>query len=229
MAKATVAPDPVSRLTLKETVYEKLRDLILNGGIEPGRTVTVQSLADAFGVSPMPIREILHRLVAEKALTIVEGRSVGIPRLTIDRLVDLRRIRVELESIATTWAIRHLNAADFQTLADAIERMDEAIEKGDRAGYVSANRTFHFTIYDCAGSPSLLSIIETLWLQVGPYFSLLDQSGNWSLANGHHRDLRDALLRKDVRAARRALQHDIEGGLGVLNNMLMEQQRAVDG
>ncbi|WP_062227526.1 GntR family transcriptional regulator [Aureimonas frigidaquae] len=227
MGKATVTPDPVVRLTLKDTVYEKLRDLILNGGIEPGKSVTIQSLADAFGVSPMPIREILHRLVAEKALTLIEGRSVGIPRLTVDRLADLRRVRVELESIATGWAIRHLNASDFQQLSEAIDRMDAAIAQGDRAGYVSANRAFHFTIYNCGGSPSLLSIIETLWLQIGPYFSLLDTSGNWSMANGHHRDLRDALMRKDVRAARRALQADIEGGMGVLHEMLLERRRTL--
>ena len=74
-----------------------MKELILNGGIEPGRTVTIQSLADAFGVSAMPVREALHRLVAEKALTVVAGRSVGIPPLNIDRLEDLTRARIEIE------------------------------------------------------------------------------------------------------------------------------------
>ena len=76
---------PVPRETVQDHVYRQLKELILNGGIEPGRTVTIQSLADAFGVSAMPVREALHRLVAEKALTVVAGRSVGIPPLNIDR------------------------------------------------------------------------------------------------------------------------------------------------
>lgn len=45
----------------------------------------------------MPVREALHRLVAEKALTVVAGRSVGIPPLSIERLKDLKRVRVEIE------------------------------------------------------------------------------------------------------------------------------------
>jgi DNA-binding GntR family transcriptional regulator len=39
--------------------------------------VTIQSLSDAFGVSTMPVREVLNRLVAEKALTVICGRSVS--------------------------------------------------------------------------------------------------------------------------------------------------------
>jgi DNA-binding GntR family transcriptional regulator len=58
--------------------------------------VTIQSLSDAFGVSTMPVREVLNRLVAEKALTVISGRSVGIPPLTIERLEDLQRVRVEI-------------------------------------------------------------------------------------------------------------------------------------
>ncbi len=95
---------PVSRATIQDNVYGKLRELILNGAIEPGRTVTVQSLSEAFGCSAMPVREAMHRLVAEKALTVVAGRSVGIPSLTLERLEDLRRVRVEVEGTAATWA-----------------------------------------------------------------------------------------------------------------------------
>ena len=69
MALARVQQDilysPVPRTTIQDQVLGKLRELILNGGIEPGRTVTVQSLAEAFGVSAMPVREALQRLVAE--------------------------------------------------------------------------------------------------------------------------------------------------------------------
>ena len=66
--------------------------------------MTVQSLAEAFGVSAMPVREALHRLSAAQALTVVAGRSVGIPALTVERLEDLRRVRGEIEGLAAAWA-----------------------------------------------------------------------------------------------------------------------------
>ncbi len=62
-------------------------------------SATVQSLADAFGVSPMPVREALRRLTAANALTVVSGRSIGIPALSRERLTDLRNVRFEIEAM----------------------------------------------------------------------------------------------------------------------------------
>jgi DNA-binding GntR family transcriptional regulator len=210
--------EPVTRTTVQDHVYLKMKELILNGDIEPGRMVTIQSLSDAFGVSTMPVREVLNRLVAEKALTVVSGRSVGIPPLTIDRLDDLRRVRVEIEGVATEWAARGISDADLDHLAGLIDRMDVAKTERDRATYVPANRDFHFTIYRAAGSETLMSIIESLWLQIGPYFDLLKVTGNWWTANVEHGAMRDALLRRDGAGARKALEADIEGAAAALSS-----------
>src|ERR1700734_2582639 len=87
---------PVVRLprnTLQDHVYRQLCELILNGEIAPGQLVTIQGLADAFGVSAMPVREALQRLTAARVLTVISGRSIGILPLTGERLFDLRRGR----------------------------------------------------------------------------------------------------------------------------------------
>jgi DNA-binding GntR family transcriptional regulator len=220
--------EPVIRTTVQDHVYLKMKELILNGEIEPGRMVTIQSLSDAFGVSTMPVREVLNRLVAEKALTVVSGRSVGIPPLTIERLDDLRRVRVEIEGVATEWAAREISDADLDHLAGLIDRMDVAKTERDRATYVPANREFHFTIYRAAGSETLMSIIESLWLQIGPYFDLLKVTGNWWTANVEHGAMRDALLRRDGAGARNALEADIEGAAAALKDILVEQQRTAE-
>ena len=195
-----------------------MKELILNGGIEPGRTVTIQSLADAFGVSAMPVREALHRLVAEKALTVVAGRSVGIPPLNIDRLEDLTRARIEIEGVATEWAALVISAADLAKLDDLIATMEAAQAAGDGKRYVPANRDFHFTVYQAAGSETLLSIIKSLWLRIGPYFDLLNAAGGLRASNAEHRRLRDALGRGDGAEARAALKADIEGAAGILRD-----------
>lgn len=211
---------PVSRATIQDHVYGRVRELILTGAIEPGRTVTVQSLAKAFGVSAMPVREAMQRLVAEKALTIVAGRSVGIPFLSSDRLDDLSRVRVEVEGTAIAWAAKGMASAQLQCLDDLIEEMERAKADGDRARYVPANRAFHFTIYGAAGSDVLLSIIETLWLQIGPFFNLLGEGDAWGSSNDHHRVMRSAIARGDADEARRALRHDIDDAAHMLLRVL---------
>ncbi len=181
---------PVSRVTVQEHVYGRLRELILNGGIEPGRTVTVVSLSEAFGVSAMPVREALHRLVAEKALTVVTGRSVGIPLLTAQRLHDLRRVRVAVEGTATEWAAQRLTASDLAELDRLIDQMETAKAEKNREVYVPANREFHFMIYRAADFETLLSLIE---IAVAADWSLLQSAQDHrQLAHRQYRTPGDA-------------------------------------
>ncbi len=217
---ASIPVSPAPRETLQDHVYRKVKDLILSGEIEPGRSITIKSLATAFAVSHMPVREALQRLTAERALTVVSGRSVGIPPLSGERLADLRRVRNEVEGMAAAWAA---DAADEEAL-DQIDRLNEALDRAvdsnDVKAYLHANRAFHFTVYAAAGSPSLLSMIESLWLQISPYFNLLHASGNYVEANQHHRAMAKALRERDAEAARIAVQADIAAAADQLERLL---------
>jgi DNA-binding GntR family transcriptional regulator len=217
---------PVPRQTVQDHVYQQLKMLILNGEIEPGFTVTIQSLSDAFGVSPMPVRESLRRLVAEKALRVVAGRSVGVPPLTIERLEDLKRVRIEIEGVATEWAAQSISKIELKRLGELIEQMDLAETERNRNKYVPANHEFHFIIYRCAASEILFSVIESLWLQIGPYFGLLNASPDWQTSNTEHRAIKKALSEGNGAAARRALVADIEGAAAALKRILVDQNQS---
>src|ERR1700688_2221306 len=107
---------PVARAprgTLQDHVYRQLCELILNGEIAPGQLITIQALAEAFGVSAMPVREALQRLTAARVLTVISSRSIGIPPLTGERLSDLRRVRLEVESLAPIWATQKMSDSDI--------------------------------------------------------------------------------------------------------------------
>lgn len=64
-ASAVLPFAPAPRETLQDYVYQRVKELILTGDIAPGQSVTFNSLASAFAVSHMPVREALRRLVAE--------------------------------------------------------------------------------------------------------------------------------------------------------------------
>ena len=65
-------------LPTHEEVYRRLREQILFGGIRPGSAVTLRGLADALGVSSMPVREAVRRLIAERALLLHVNRRVSV-------------------------------------------------------------------------------------------------------------------------------------------------------
>ena len=211
---------PAPRETLQDHVYRRVKDMILNGDIEPGRTITIKSLATAFAVSHMPVREALHRLTAERALTVVAGRSMGIPPLSAERLEDLRRVRSEIEGMAAAWAAAAIDEAGLARLDRLNDALDQAVAEGSVKRFLHANHVFHFAVYEAAGSATLLSMIESLWLQISPYFNLLHASGNYVEANKQHRAVTAALHLGDADGARRAIQADIAAAASSLEALL---------
>lgn len=212
--------EPLARDTLQERVYRQVAGLILDGVIAPGQLVTIQSLADSFGVSTMPVREAMKRLTASKALTVVSGRSMGIPPLTLDRLTDLRNVRLEVEGLAMEWAAARADKETVAGLDRDLVRMDKAIAETDTKGFLQANRSFHFTAYRAADSATLLDLIEIIWLQISPYFNLLRGSGNYAEANANHRRMAEALRAGDAATARDAIARDINEAYDILTRQL---------
>jgi DNA-binding GntR family transcriptional regulator len=214
---------PVSRLersTLLDHVYRQLTDLILDGEIVPGQSITIQSIADAFGVSAMPVREALQRLTAEHVLTVISGRTIGVPPLSADRFYDLLRVRLEIEALAGDWATHQISKNDLEELEKLITEMDETIQSGNMPAYIRLNRAFHFQIYRASNSQALMAIIKTLWLQISPYFHFLHGSGNYSHARKHHKEILEALIAKDSRAVREGIQNDLQSAGNVLAMLL---------
>lgn len=218
-AKSRFGVEPLARDTLQERVYHQVAGLILDGGIAPGELVTIQGLAKAFGVSSMPVREALKQLTAANALTVVSGRSIGIPPLSLDRLVDLRNVRVEMEGTAAAWAARAADPQAISAIDDQLTRMEHSTVTGDAKSYLQANRAFHFAVYQASQSATLLGLIEILWLQISPYFNLL-QAPNHITSNVHHRSLVDALRARDEDAARAAIVSDIDSAFEILSTTL---------
>ncbi|WP_027163940.1 GntR family transcriptional regulator [Mesorhizobium sp. WSM1293] len=209
---------PLSKETLQDRVYNQVTELILDGSIVPGEMVTVQSLADAFGVSPMPVREALRRLTAANALTVVSGRSIGIPALSRERLTDLRNVRFEIEAIAAGWASQNRSDADLAIFARDLDSLERANGANDVKAYLRANYTFHFAIYRAAGSETLLKIIKDLWLQISPYFNMLH--GSYSTANTYHQQMFAALRDRDEQAVQAAVRGDIDAAFDMLVDLL---------
>ena len=220
-ARAQLSVVRIQRATMQDDVYRQAKELILNGELAPGQSITIQWLADAFGVSAMPVREAILRLTAEKALTIVAGRSLGIPPLSRERLGDLTRTRLEIEALAVSWAVPNLDAEMRSRLDRLIAEMDNIKPDHEaRKVYLRANREFHFTLYQASGSEAMLGIIESLWLQVSPYFNLLQERGNFVVSNRHHRALVEALEARDPARAIAAVRADIGDAASVLDSIL---------
>ena len=92
--------------TLGERVTGELRALLIAGRLAPGEKLSLRRVAEALGVSMMPVREAVSRLAADKALEVLPGRAVRVPVLTLAQFRELTRIRLVVEGFAGNIALK---------------------------------------------------------------------------------------------------------------------------
>ncbi|MBK8161193.1 MAG: GntR family transcriptional regulator [Rhodospirillaceae bacterium] len=208
--------------TTHEDIYARLKRAIMSAHYIPGERLVVSKLEKLFGTSAMPVREALRRLVAEQALQNNPNRGVEVPQMTAGRLMDLRRVRCEIEGKATEWAALTITKPELARLADIQAEMNRAAGAGSAEGYLDLNLDFHFAIYKAARSPLLLPIIESLWMQVGPCLNTMRGEATLGLGMDHHEAMIAALRKGDGAGARVALQEDISEAADIILRLLPE-------
>ena len=207
---------PIQRDKLHDQVYDRLCMLLREGEFTPGEAVRVAHVAEAFGVSAMPVREALTRLLAIGVVANVSGRSVGVPALGYEELTDLRDVRLEVEALAVRWAVRNRDDAFLADLEALLQRLETTEQSGDVSGYVKANYEFHLRLYQQSHSPVLTDIIDTLWLRVSPHLYHLEREGQYKVSNNHHRKIVQSIREGDENGASNALIDDISDAYDVL-------------
>ena len=159
MVELTAVP-PSSK---EEFVYEALKEAILSGQLAPGDSLVQTEIAQKLGVSPIPLRAALNRLIAEGLVIQEPYRSPQVSQLSPEGFEEIFLIRMHLEVLATREAIPHVQAAQLEELSDLVRQMGEALSKGDFPRYGSLNKTFHLTLYEACPYPLLRQMIKDLW------------------------------------------------------------------
>jgi DNA-binding GntR family transcriptional regulator len=214
---------PIVHQTLSAKVYQDLRELIISGQLQPGERLTLAGMAAALGTSAMPIREAINKLAADDALEILPNKSVRIPVMTRARFQEIVVIRLVVEGLAVETAAARITADQLNQLAGLEQAFcrEIALDAPDVNQIIQINKQFHFTVYAAAQMPVLSSLIEGLWLRIGPVLNLdLRNSGSRRRANlpsvKAHRALLDALRAGDGAAAKAALALDINSAAEVI-------------
>ncbi|MGE0153473.1 MAG: GntR family transcriptional regulator [Reyranellaceae bacterium] len=215
----------MQRQTLQEDVYDALRQALMNGQFVPGEPLILRDLARALGTSMMPVRDALVRLVAEGAVELLPNRTAVLPMMTRDRLRQLYRVRIALEAMLVEEAAGRVSADEMEVLAALIERMHLAYKAVDVTTFLRHNREFHFTIYRAAREDVLFRMMETLWLQVGPFIHFSLTPHGMKVGNDHHRDALAAMRTGDVKGACRAMERDIADAVATIMRNLPDPSR----
>lgn len=211
--------DAVDRDNLSERVHSTLCDAIIKGKFQPGDRLKIRDIALELGTSVTPVRDAILRLTHDDALVFHSPRDIRIPILGLERYLEIRSIRLRLESLAAENAARRAAAEDVDRLADLIRRNETALAEGDTATGLELNQAFHFELSVIGRMPVLHGTLRRIWLQMGPLVAESYAGGGRAMIE-HHYPVFEAIKRRDREAASAAIMRDIlDGGLCILERI----------
>jgi len=204
--------------SLREQVYEELRYRLITGKIAPGVGISTRGLAQQMGVSQMPVRDALSRIAAEGAVEIRSKRAVMVPRMTLDRFAEIMGLRRLLEPVAAEAALPFITADLLRAIRAADEATNAALRDGDVNAYMESNFRFHSLIYRAAPAPTTNRMIESLWMQFGPFMRVVYGRYGTAAMEDHHQQATQAIAKGDVQGLMAAVLGDIEDCATLMND-----------
>ncbi|MBN0987225.1 GntR family transcriptional regulator [Amphritea pacifica] len=200
-------------VTITQWVYQTLRNAVMYGEILPGRVVTIRELAGILDVSPMPVREALRQLAAENALEIQGNRRVMVPKMTAMKFNELCEARIAIESHAAARALPYIDNDRLEQLRSLDSLIDQAQEDDNLSQISILNQNFHRALYTANPHQVTLPLIESLWLQLGPFMRMATSELEEHYLVDRHNEAMSAIERKDAYALQMAIAADIREGI----------------
>ncbi len=180
--------------SLKEQVYEYLRERMRTGELLPGAVIDMEETSRTLGVSKTPLRDALLQLEMEDFVTILPRRKIVVNRLTIADVKSYYEIVGALESTALLAAFDRLRDEDFRLMEKMNEGMKKAIDADDFDLYYEKNLRFHGIFLDLCGNASLAKIVNRLKKRLYDFPRPKGFVKEWEEASiGEHRRLLDLL------------------------------------
>lgn len=151
--------DPRSR---KTQCADDLRRKILTQELEPGVYLDEVELAEIYGISRPPLREVLRQLVGEGYLLLQENRGAQVAPMTHKTLRNFFVAAPMIYAAVTQLAAEHATTAQIVRLKESQWAFRQAIRKGNAAERAVGNERFHSIIGEMADNEYLTPSLRRL-------------------------------------------------------------------
>lgn len=206
--------------TTKRRIYRELRRLIIMGHRKPGERISIEELAQSYGISITPVRDALQMLSQEGLITIRPRSGYFVTRLTLKQLRDLLELREILEVASVERAAERITAEQIACLervhAGYTGDDDESYER-----YTDENRAFHTLIAEASGNRELAELLGHVHDRLARFMVIRHAGATMHLT---HARIVEALRAHDPQAARQAMLDEIvETREAILERVIREE------
>ncbi|HEX5618532.1 MAG TPA: GntR family transcriptional regulator [Solirubrobacteraceae bacterium] len=214
-----VTDPPFIRSNLREQIKDVILQRIVVGEYSPGARLVETRIAQELGVSQAPVREALRDLEQLGCIVHEPFRGCSVRAFSAEELLEAFPVRAALEALAASLAAARITEEELLQLAELLERMRNAAERGDAHDQSQANASFHATIVRAARNATL----ERQWSFLEPYsrtYLTVSQPGlDLRALSERHVPILEALRARDGDAAAAAMHQHLMDAAELLKEL----------
>jgi len=214
-----VTDPPFIRSNLRAQIKDVLLQRILDGEYQPGARLVETRIAQELGVSQAPVREALRDLEQLGCIVHEPFRGCSVRAFSAEELLEAFPVRAALEALAARLAAERMTEDELLRLAELVETMRAAADRGDAHDQSQANAQFHATIVRAAGNATL----ERQWSFLEPfsrtYISVSQPGLDLRTLSERHVPILDALRARNADAAAEAMHQHLMDAAELLKEL----------
>ena len=184
--------------TLHAGLVEQVREMVIEGELEPGAKVSERILCQRFNVSRTPLREAIKTLASEGWLEILPHKGARVTQLKEEDVDKIFPIMGALEALSGELACANLTEEQYAEIQALHYQMVLHHTRRELTPYFRVNQEIHEKILEAAANPILLQMYRTLAGRIrrARYIANMSEE-RWSQAVAEHEDILSALLARD--------------------------------
>lgn len=216
---------PIQQRTLHDEVAMRIRDMIVEGRLDPGSRINEVQLGKSLGVSRTPLREALKTLASEGLVDLVRNKGAIIRKFALVETIDMMRA---LGAIEQTCARMACEIASDQEIAHFRATHDEMVadyEARNRLAYFKLNQQLHQLLVDMSHNETLARFHRTVQERLRRVrFIGNDKPKIWTEAVRQHTEITAALEARDKERLHLVLERHLDLTLSRLQEVSQESE-----
>jgi DNA-binding GntR family transcriptional regulator len=201
MTEAAEAYPRIQRRTLHEEVLERLRDMIIEGRLEPGQRINEGAVGAQLGVSRTPLREAIKSLASEGLVEMQPAKGAVVRRFSLRDLREILEVIKSLEQLGGRIACAQATDAQIAEVVALHEKMMALYAEKNRLEYFKLNQAIHSAIVAASGNAVLMEMHETLQARIKRLRFIGNEGpAKWAGAVAEHERMIVALKKRDGEA-----------------------------
>jgi DNA-binding GntR family transcriptional regulator len=139
--------------------------------------------------------------------------------MTAEKFNELSELRILLETHAAEGALPYIKQQDIEILEHIDAKIDGAVEHNDVDNISLHNQAFHRHLYCANPFQVAVPLIESLWLQLGPFSRIAISKLEKVYLVDRHVEALEALRQRNSFGLRRAIEADIRDGIASIKTV----------